>query len=72
MSTETVYVVCDKCNKPTPSGLAADPATLADPSNTMRNNQTQCKHCGNMVLWSKAELWPESVARERFPDQFSK
>ena len=71
MATESVYVVCDHCGKPCPSGMAADTATLADTSNRFRNNQTQCAHCGTMILWSKAELWPKSVARERFPELVS-
>lgn len=66
MPVQPVYVVCDKCGKPMPSGIAADDATLADTSNTFRNNQTQRPSCGHMVLWSKAELWPESVVKEQF------
>jgi len=67
MSVEPVYLVCDKCEKPTPSGIAGDPATMADKSNAFSNNRSRCTHCGNIILWSKAELWPESVIRERFP-----
>jgi hypothetical protein len=31
-------------------------------------NETSCQHCGQMILWSKAELYPESVIKERFPN----
>jgi hypothetical protein len=64
MESEMVYVVCDRCQKPTASGISADTQTLADVSNTFRDNQTSCSHCGHMILWSKAELWPLSVVRD--------
>lgn len=68
IAVENVYVNCDNCKKATPSGIRADPATLADTSNTLRNNRTRCGHWGQMVLWSKAELWLESVVPEQFSE----
>jgi len=65
MAAELIYVVCDQCGRPFPSGVAATMEALE--SGTFRNNKSQCSHCGNMVLWSKAEVWPESVLREKFP-----
>ena len=70
MAVEPIYLVCDSCKKPTPSGIGADPATLA--ANMFRNNTTNCTHCGHIILWSKAELWPLSVVRERFPGLVAK
>ena len=67
MAIERVYVVCDKCQKPTRTEAVAEPETFADTSNLFRNNETRCPRCGNLILWSKAELLPESVARKRFP-----
>ena len=66
MPSELVYLICNVCGKPTPSGIAADPETLANTSNTFRDNVTECSICGNPILWSKAELWPESVVKEHF------
>ncbi len=65
MQSEEVYMVCDKCGTATPSGLTASIEAIRDASNTFRNNQTDCPVCRNMILWSKAELWLESVAKQR-------
>jgi hypothetical protein len=62
---EALWSVCDKCDKPTPTGIGMEPT---DASNMFRNNTTRSQHCGNMILWNKAEPWPESVVRERFPE----
>ena len=64
MASEPIYVVCDRCGKPTPCGISADLATIQNPTNVFRNNRTKCPHCEveHWILWSKAELWPESVA----------
>ena len=67
MGAENIYVICDQCHKPTASGIAIDLATLADISNAFSNNRTKCQDCGNMILWGKATLCPESVVHEKFP-----
>ena len=67
MAVERVYVVCDKCHKPTRTEAATELEALADANDIFRNNETRCSRCGNLILWSKAELLPESVARKRFP-----
>jgi hypothetical protein len=69
-ATEPVYVVCDKCGKPTGSNLPIDPMAIAYMRNYFGNNKTWCSHCGHVILWSKAELWPLSVASKMFPDMF--
>jgi hypothetical protein len=68
MAVEPVYVVCDRYGKPTPTGMAMDLGTLTNNTNTFSNNRTQCSHCENLILWSKAELWPQSVVDEKFPN----
>lgn len=65
MAIEPIYVVCDKCGKPTPSGIAADIKTIQDPTNVFSDNVTTCQFCGHPNLWSKAELWPESLAKQK-------
>lgn len=63
MAIEKLWVVCDRCGKPTPSGVSADPTEAQKPNWIFRNNMTQCPNpsCkGHMILWSKAEIWPES------------
>jgi hypothetical protein len=59
-AAELIYVVCDKCHEPIPSGIAADPSTMN--GRKFGNNRTHCTSCGHMILWSKAELWPKSLA----------
>jgi hypothetical protein len=69
MKSEMIWVICDKCSRPMPSMLSMDAASLADPSK-IRNNETRCA-CGHMVLWSKAELYPQSVLEQRFGDEIA-
>jgi hypothetical protein len=59
MPAERVYVYCDTCKRPVPTGLSIDPEALK--TATIRNNVTVCAVCGSKNLWSKAELWPESL-----------
>lgn len=67
---DTVYIVCDNpaCGKAYPCGMSFPIESLKDPSNTIRNNKTTCPYCGTVNLWSKAELWPHSVAKQMFPN----
>ena len=65
MAAEKIYIVCPDCKGITSSGLSMDVQALAHLGTTVSNNQTQCPKCGHMILWSKAELIPESVANER-------
>jgi hypothetical protein len=59
--TEKIYVVCDKCGHATFSGMTVDESAIE--TLKLSNNMTPCK-CGHEVLWSKAEVWPESVLRK--------
>ena len=68
MAIEPVYIFCYKCGKPTSTGFAADSETLADTTTLMHDTRTSCMYCSNMILWRKAELWPESVIRARYPN----
>lgn len=68
MAMEPIFVVCDKCNRLSPSGVSADPDDMASRSVSFRDNESNCQHCGKTILWSKAETWPLSVAREKFPN----
>ena len=70
MPVQDVYVVCNDCKKPFRSGLVADDSILADRPNSFRSNQSRCPFCGQRVLWSKAEVYPESVARQVYPGAF--
>jgi DNA-directed RNA polymerase subunit RPC12/RpoP len=62
MAVERLYVFCDTCKKPIYSGLTENPSI------SLRDNDVKCPHCGNWIRSSKAEMWSESVAREKFPD----
>jgi ribosomal protein L37E len=66
-TVEYLYVICDKCGKPTDTGILADPDLAGTAA--FHNNHSTCSHCGHMILWSKTELWPESVIRTKFPEQ---
>jgi hypothetical protein len=52
--------------------MSAVPATLAKQIATLQDNHTPCSHCGNVIRWSNAELWLLRLARQRFPELFSK
>lgn len=60
---EIVYVGCDNCGQLSNSGLIA--TVSAPQSGTFRDNQSKCQHCGNVILWSKAELIPAGVVMSR-------
>jgi hypothetical protein len=72
MSSEPIFIVCDACVKPNWIGLSADSAVLKSLATLFSDNTTRCIYCGNAIVWSKAELVPLSIARQRFPEQFSK
>ena len=59
--SERIWVICDKCGEANPSGISVAPEALD--SLKLSNNTTVCK-CGHEILWSKAEVWPESVLKK--------
>jgi hypothetical protein len=65
MAIEKIYVMCDACNTAVYSGLSVALNNLEQSKNQLRNNQTKCSACGHLILWSKAELWPESLAKTK-------
>jgi len=66
MADERIYVLCEKCGRPVPSGLIIDPATFRETFETFAGNRTRCPSCGNWTIWRGAKLWPESVVIQRF------
>jgi ribosomal protein L37E len=61
MTTEPIYVVCERCGIPVETGVVADFVSLADPANKLLRNKTRCTQCGRQILWARAAIWPESV-----------
>ena len=66
MPAQMVWIVCDKCGKPSPLGMAMDEVALENEHNSFRGNRSWCQHCGKIVLWRKGELLPETVVIEKF------
>ena len=60
---EPVYAICDTCGKPILTHQSSKPAF---DSSTISDNFTQCRHCGALKKWSKADLWPLKVVKEQF------
>ena len=60
---ELIYVVCDKCNEPIPTGIAADVSRMN--GRRFGNNRTHCTSCVHMIVWSKAKRWPQSFVQAK-------
>jgi uncharacterized Zn finger protein len=65
MPIETIYVVCPTCGAIENSGFSMEVQALAREGLLIGNNETECSKCGKVILWSTAELNPETVAEER-------
>lgn len=66
MADERIYVLCDRCGKPVPSGLIIDTDTLPQASQTFAENRTICPLCGNWIVWGNTKVWPASVVQQRY------
>lgn len=66
MPEERVFVACDQCGRPVPTGLFIDPSTLAETQDRFGENRTKCPTCDHWIVWSRTRIWPESVVLQRF------
>jgi hypothetical protein len=65
MAKQTLYVLCTQCDEPIHTGISLTPEEFNDEYRTIGPHQVQCEKCGTMNLWSKTEMWPESVLGEK-------
>ena len=65
MPIETIYVVYPTCGAIENSGFSMEVQALAREGLLIGNNETECSKCGQMILWSKTEIIPDSVAKKR-------
>lgn len=66
MTEERIYVVCQKCGRPVPTGLVIEPLTFEQARETFAGNRTRCESCGTWTVWRHTKVWPESVVLQRF------
>ena len=63
---ERIYVICDQCGRPTPTGLVLDSETVPDPGRAFAENRTNCRLCGHWIVWGHTKVLTETVVLQRF------
>ena len=58
---EPIYVVCQRCAQPVPTGMEADIVGLTNPGHALLQTRTTCSECGQQIVWARSAIWPESV-----------